>query len=264
MNIKLVGILNVTPDSFSDGGAFVDAAAAIAHAEALIADGAGVLDVGAESTRPNAQALSAEEEWTRLAVVIPDVVARAHAAGVAVSVDTRHAAVAQAALALGVDWLNDVTGFADAAMRAVAARSAARLVVMHSLSVPVDPKETLPEYLDPVAEVLAWGAARIAELEAAGIARERIIFDPGIGFGKTAAQSLEIIRRAGELKALGVPLLVGHSRKSCLTLMAGTEKPAAERDPETLVLSEYMCGVGVEFLRVHNVQMHREMIARTT
>jgi dihydropteroate synthase len=258
MVTKLVGIVNLTPDSFSDGGNCADVAAMIVLAGAMAAAGAEVIDVGAESTRPGAVPLDPEEEWQRLLPfmeqVLPGLKGRCR-----ISIDTRHAETARRALERGADWINDVGGFADAAMVEAVAPSGCALVVMHSLSIPADPKVTLPDDADPVAALLAFGYERVAALEAAGINRSRLIFDPGIGFGKTAAQSLEILRRAAELRVLGVPLLVGHSRKSFLKAFA--DGPPPMRDAATLAFSAYLMDRGVGYLRVHDVSGHAALRA---
>lgn len=258
MSTKLVAVVNVTPDSFSDGGAAYNPKAALAHVVQAIKEGAAVIDIGAESTRPGATSLSREEEWARLSPVLADAVALVHRSGAAVSVDTRHPYTARQAMALGVDWINDVSGFASADMVEAAKASRCSLVVMHALTVPADPAVTLPEECDSMAAVLAFAHKRIAALETEGIGKERIVFDPGIGFGKTAEQSLALLRRIDEFKVLGVRLLVGHSRKSFLKLF--TEAPPAQRDGVTLAVSQYLVGKGVDYLRVHDVAGHARML----
>lgn len=255
----IVGILNVTPDSFADAERRLAPQAAIAAAAAQLDAGADVIDVGAESTRPGGAAVTPDEEWGRLAPCLPQIVALARARGAAVSVDTRNGATAAHALAAGVDWINDVGGGSPAVAAAVAA-SGARLVVMHALSVPVIKGETLPPETDIIAHLRAWAGERLATLEAAGIARERIILDPGIGFGTTPRQAFAIIARLGELRALGCPLLVGHSRKSFLA--TATTAPAPERDDVTLALSGVLIAAGADYVRVHNVARHAALRER--
>lgn len=247
-----MAIVNVTPDSFSDGGACLrpeDAARAIGR---HMADGADVIDIGAESTRPGARPLTPEEEWTRLEPVLA-LLPRFAGAKVEFSIDTRHAATAEKALAAGVRWINDVSGFADPAMVAAVRDSDCRLVVMHSLSVPVDKQIVLPAACDPVAEVLAFARRRRDDLQQEGIDRSRIVFDPGIGFGKTAEQSREMLRRIDTFKALEVPLLIGHSRKSFLGSVT-------DRDEATLAVSRDLIRAGVDYLRVHDVAGHRQLL----
>ncbi len=253
---KLVAILNVTPDSFSDGGEHAYPAAAAARIGGLLGEGADVLDIGAESTRPGATALTPAEEWHRLEPVLAAAVTMAGA--IPVSVDTRHAETARRALDMGAAWINDVSGFSDEAMIEAVKPYSCMLVAMHSLGIPPSPVQTLDPNSDPVRGVMQWMEDVVTRLCDQGIGRERIILDPGIGFGKTPEQSFELIKRVNELKQLGRPVLVGHSRKSFLSLL--TAKPAAKRDAETLSISEYLAQSGVDYLRVHDVASHRRML----
>ena len=247
---QIIGIVNITPDSFSDGGKAYSPQDAITHAETLLADGADMLDLGAESTRPNAVPVSAEEEWSRLEPVINHLQGKAR-----FSVDTRHHQTAIKALKLGCEMINDVSAASNFSLiEAVAAHENAAYVLMHSLSVPADPCLTMPKDSDVVQEVLAFAQEKISMLEKMGLAKSRIIFDPGIGFGKTAEQSLELIERIEEFHKLNVPLYVGHSRKSFMRLF--TDAPAHERDALTLEFSKKLIQKGVTYLRVHHVEMH--------
>lgn len=251
---KLMGIVNLTPDSFSDGGKYTQQEAALAHIEQLIADGAQVIDLGAESTRPGATPVAPEEEWRRLAPVLEAGLARFSGMPVRWSVDTRHAETARRALELGVHIINDVSGLADPAMVDIVARSHCQLVVMHSLTVPPDPSVMLPPDADPVAALRAFADERLAQLHKRGIEKGRVIFDPGIGFGKSIDQSFHIIKHCRELKGIGVDLLVGHSRKSFLK---SWEDGGRSRDAATLAVSLYLADQGVDYLRVHDVAAHR-------
>jgi len=249
---QIMGIVNVTPDSFSGDGQM--GAAAIAAAERLVEAGVDILDLGAESTRPNGVALNAEEEWLRLGPVLAGLASRPWRARVRISIDTRHAASAVRALDLGVEIINDVTGLGDLAMPQALAQRHCAVVVMHALTVPVDPAVTLPEDCDVVAEVLRWKAAVTAQAQAAGIAPQRLIYDPGLGFGKTARQSLNLALRTNELVASGGQWLIGHSRKSYLKLFTTAE--AAQRDDLTLAFSAQFAHAGAHILRVHDVARH--------
>lgn len=204
----VMGILNVTPDSFSDGGAFLAPAGALAHARAMLAEGAAIIDVGGESTRPGACDVDPDEEAAR---VLPAVAALA-ADGACVSIDTRHGEVARACVEAGAAIINDVSGFRDPQMAAVAAGCDAGLVVTHMLGEPRTMQED-PRYDDVVAEVRDDLARRVAALLDAGVAAERIAVDPGIGFGKTLEHNLELIARLHELAAIGHPVVLGASRK---------------------------------------------------
>ncbi len=251
--MELVAILNITPDSFSDGGKYNDEASILDQTGKFIKNGAAVIDVGAESTRPGAIILSPEQEWQRLESILPQVIKIAKDNNVKVSIDTRHAASAANAIELGIDWINDVSGIMSADMIAAVKNSNVQLVMMHSLSVPSDKSILMPENVDVVAEICAWATTQISALELAGIDRSRIIFDPGLGFGKTTAQSWQLIDRIDEFKSLGQKILVGHSRKSFL----GGD--LADRDARTLEVSAKLTANGVDYLRVHDIESHRKL-----
>lgn len=254
---KLVAILNITPDSFS-GSPVHDAKDALAQVDALIADGANIIDIGAESTRPNATPLTHTQEWERLSGVVALAAQRCHDKGIELSIDTRHAETAKRALDAGADWINDVSGFASSDMIEAVKDSTCKLVMMHSLSVPVDPAVQLPERADAPAAIIEWAIARQHILDGHGIHRNRVILDPGLGFGKSARQSLDIVLRARLLESLGLDILIGHSRKSFLTLFTGA--PASERDDLTLAFSAMMVQMQVPYLRVHDVARHHELL----
>ena len=253
----LMGILNVTPDSFSGDG--VLGAAALYIAEQLVEAGADILDIGAESTRPRGQAVTPEEEWLRLQPVLSALVSRPWRARVKVSVDTRHAWTAARALALGVDLINDVGALANPHMQAVLRPDRCDVVVMHALSLPVDPMLTLPAECDVVAEILTWKGQVAARARKAGIEPGRLLYDPGIGFGKTALQSLALMHAAPRLLASGGRWLFGHSRKSFLRLFTNAE--AALRDDLTMALSARLATDGVHVIRVHEVARHSRLLA---
>lgn len=244
---QLIGILNLTPDSFSDGGRFNAVEQALARIDELIMDGADVIDIGAESTRPGATALSAGEEWERLAPVLEAMTV----SGAVFSLDTRHAENARRAIDLGFHWINDVSGLADDAMIEAVKPYGCKLVMMHSLSVPADKTITLPVEADVIETLLAWSKKQVVRLEKKGIRKFHVIMDPGLGFGKTAAQSGQVIERIIELKACGLPLLIGHSRKSFLG--------EGDRDAKTLAVSRQLIGKGIDYLRVHDIKAHRAL-----
>ncbi|TWT92312.1 Dihydropteroate synthase [Botrimarina colliarenosi] len=245
----VMGVVNVTPDSFSDGGQFLAAARAVAHGLRLVADGASILDIGGESTRPGAEGVSADEELRRVVPVIEQLAAQTE---VTLSIDTSKAVVARAALAAGASLVNDVTGLeGDPEMLAVVAHSDCRVAVMHMRGVPRTMQED-PHYDDVVAEVKTYLASRRDALEVAGVDRERLLLDPGIGFGKTFEHNVTLLRRIGEFHDLGCPLLVGHSRKRFLGEILGD--PAADRTAATLGVAMHLAAEGVQVIRVHDVR----------
>jgi len=245
--MKLMGVVNVTPDSFSDGGLYLDPGAAIAHGGELAAAGAEILDVGGESTRPGAEAVSEAEELRR---VVPVVQGLADG-GAEISVDTSKAAVAAAALEAGATIVNDVTALrGDPEMAALCADRGATVVLMHMLGSPRTMQEN-PVYEDVVAEVAAFLGERLEVAVAAGVSAERIWLDPGIGFGKTAEHNLELLRRLGELRELGRPLVIGTSRKSFIGRLDGSD--AGERLGGTIASSVLAAAEGADVLRVHDV-----------
>jgi len=242
----VMGIVNVTPDSFSGDGLLTaqdPVAAAVAQARSMVAEGADILDVGGESTRPGHDEVGAEEELGR---VVPAIAAiREALPEIPISVDTTKPAVAEAALAAGADVVNDVWGVAaNGALVRVAASHGAPVVLMHN--------RAAPRYDDLVAEVIADLAAAIERAVAAGVARERLIVDPGIGFGKTPEQNVEMLGRVGELRVLGRPILLGTSRKSTLGLIL--DLPADQRLEATLATTALGIAAGVDMVRVHDVR----------
>lgn len=243
--MKLVAIINITPDSFSDGRAEATTEDYIQLINQAITDGADILDIGAESTRPGATLLTPQEEWSRLAPVLR---ATSNEQRTTLSIDTRHPQTFRKALQYGARWFNDVSGFQNPESLALAKECGCDIVLMHSLTVPADLKVTFPEGTDVVKEVYQWAEKRIGEV---GLPKERIIFDPGIGFGKTAAQSWDLINNISEFKALGVRIMVGHSRKSFLGL------PMEQRDAATAEITRKLAKNGVDYARVHNIKVSR-------
>jgi dihydropteroate synthase len=252
----VMGVLNVTPDSFSDGGDFVDPSRAIAAGRAMLAEGADIIDIGGESTRPGAAPVSRETEIARVAPVI----AALAGTGAAVSIDTRHAAVMAAALAKGARIVNDITALeGDPASRDIVARSGAAIVLMHMQGEPRTMQRE-PVYANAPLEIAAFLAARIAACEAAGIARGRIVVDPGFGFGKRVAHNLELLERLALLHALGCGVLLGVSRKSTIGTLSGVAEPKA-RIAGSLAGALQGLAQGVNILRVHDVAETRQAIA---
>jgi dihydropteroate synthase len=245
---KVMGVVNVTPDSFSDGGRLGSPADALELARRLVAEGADLLDVGGESSRPGSDPVPLEEEIRR---VIPAVEAFAHGLGVPVSVDTTKAEVARRALAAGASVINDITALGgDPDLARVVADSGAGVVLMHMRGVPKT-MQADPRYDDVVAEVYEFLARRVEAAEAAGIPRERVAIDPGIGFGKTSEHNLDLLRNLGRFATLGCAVLVGTSRKGFLGTVTG--RPVEQRATASVVASLFAATRGADVVRVHDV-----------
>lgn len=249
----LMGVVNITPDSFSDGGNYFHPDLAMKKIIELVDAGAEIIDLGAESTGPKSIPLHASQEWQRLEPVLTTLLNTVSSMSIPpkISVDTRHVETAEKALTLGVDWINDVTGLDNPEMYHLLREKNCNIVFMHHLGVPVNQSNIIPVHKNPVEWVYQWAEKKLAEL---AISPERLIFDLGIGYGKTAEQSLFLLNNMDVFKKLGVKLLIGHSRKSFLS--AFTPFPAMERDIETLCVSLQMKKMGVNYLRVHNVEAH--------
>ncbi len=245
----VMGVLNVTPDSFHDGGEYDALGDAVARAEEMVAAGADIVDVGGESTRPGADPVPVAEECSR---VLP-VIERLADLDAHVSIDTRKADVARAALEAGADILNDVSGLEDPEMRLVAAEYDVPVVVMHSIDTPVDPERDVP-YDDVVEDVLDELTERVLLAEKTGLDRSQIIVDPGLGFGKSAAESFELLGRLGEFRGLGCPVLVGHSHKSMFELL---NRDPGERLDTTVAATALAAERGADIVRVHDVVENR-------
>jgi dihydropteroate synthase len=254
----LMGVLNVTPDSFSDGGDFLDSGKAASRAAAMLDEGAEIIDVGGESTRPGSDPVPQEEEVHRIVPVIQKIVAERPDA--IVSIDTYRAATAGAALEAGARIVNDVSALrGDPRMAAFAAAARCPLILMHMLGEPKT-MQSDPRYGDVVREVRDFLAARAEHAVAAGVEPENIILDPGIGFGKTLEHNLELLRRLDELAELGFPVLVGASRKSFIGRITGVEE-AKERVSGTVAANVMAYERGATFFRVHDVRANREALA---
>lgn len=255
---KLVGILNITPDSFSDGGKFNQLNAAITQTHSLIKEGANIIDIGAESTRPNAQLITPIEEWERLKTILPDIIKITKEQNCKISLDTRHAITAQKGLDLGIDIINDVSGMNDPEMGKIIRTYDVPIIINHNLGLPASPTKTVADNKNIITTLNIWGKQKILELtEQHSIKKENIIFDVGIGFGKTPKQSLEIMSNMKSFKTLGVPLYVGHSRKSFLKLY----------NPKSILAKDLLTGYfsakiasHTDYIRIHNVAITKEYI----
>src|SRR5918997_908344 len=254
----LVGVLNVTPDSFSDGGDFSDPERAVARAATMLDEGAHVIDVGGESTRPGSDPVSPDEEWRRVVPVIQGIVADRPEA--IVSIDTYRAKIAGAALEAGARVINDVTALrGDPRMADVVAGARCPVILMHMLGEPKTMQRE-PRYDDVVREVRDFLAKRVEHAAAAGVQEENIILDPGIGFGKTLEHNLVLLRHLDSLVELGFPVLVGASRKSFIGRLTGEEE-ARDRIPGTVAANVIACELGANFFRVNDVRANREALA---
>jgi dihydropteroate synthase len=254
---RIMGVVNVTPDSFSDGGLYFEPAAAIAHALELEAQGAAILDIGGESTRPGASPVEPDEELRRVQPVIEGLAAAG--TGAQISIDTSKAIVALEALRAGATLVNDVTAFrADPELVSVVAEGAVDCCLMHMLGEPRT-MQLDPSYEDVVSEVKSFLEQRMAFAITEGIAEERIMLDPGIGFGKTADHNLELLRRLDELVALGRPIVIGTSRKSFLGKLTGRD--TGDRVPGTIATNVLAYERGARVFRVHDVGPMRDALA---
>jgi len=253
-----MGVLNVTPDSFSDGGDFLDASAAVAHARQLAADGAAIVDVGGESTRPGASTVPVAEELRRVVPVVERIAAERLAT---VSIDTSKHEVAEAAIQAGARIVNDVTALrADPEMAALIAASGTLCCLMHMHGEPRTMQDD-PHYDDVVSEVSRFLEQRLAFAVAEGVAEERVWLDPGIGFGKTGRHNLELLLRLDEIVALGRPVVVGASRKSFLGRLTG--RGERDREAATLATTVLACERGASIFRVHEPRGTRDALKVT-
>lgn len=259
---QMVGIVNVTPDSFSDGGCYFNAKIAIERIQELAVQGASVIDIGAQSTRPNAQCTSSTEEWERLEPIF-DFLAHEFILRPSkpyISLDSYNSEVIQRALqCYPIDWINDVQGNEDHDFLNLISKTKCKIVINHSLGIPPSKENILPFNANPIQLVYDWAQSKIERFSLYGIPKDRIIVDPGIGFGKSMFQSFSLLREVGFLKKLGCEILVGHSRKSFLNLIS--TQHSSERDNETIGISHYLCKQGVDYLRVHNVEAHQRSLS---
>jgi len=255
---QIMGILNVTPDSFSDGGQFDSTASACSQAEALVVSGADIIDVGGESTRPFAKPVTAQEELNR---VIPAISAIRSTHSVPISIDTTKAEVARQALGAGANIINDISALRkDPAMLSLVQETSVPVIIMHMQGTPVN-MQVKPQYDNIIKEIVAFFKERLAWLQDNGVDPQRIILDPGIGFGKILNHNLSILKHLEDFKALGRPLLLGHSRKRFIEDITGLE--VEDRDLPTAVVSALSCAPNVDIIRVHNVAATKQALQMT-
>lgn len=253
--MQIMGILNVTPDSFSDGGRYTSIDAALQQCRLLIESGADIIDVGGESTRPFAKAVPLEEEFNR---TIPVIQAIRREFSIPVSIDTRNAAVARGALEAGADIINDISALQhDPEMIDVVLATEVPVVIMHMQKTP-ETMQLAPQYDDVVEDVCTFFTERLDWMTSKGVDLSRVILDPGIGFGKTLDHNLSLIKHLDRISQLGHPVLLGHSRKRFLGELTGQEE--TERDFATAVVAALAAGKGVDIIRVHNVEMTKTAV----
>jgi len=266
---KIVGILNITPDSFFDGAKYNEIENALEHLKTLINNGADIIDIGAESTRPGAKPIDAFEEWQRLKDVLPQAIKyvlnynQQNHRNIQISLDSRHYQTIAKALDLGIDIINDVSGCSDLRMIDLVAKSGKKIVVMHNLGIPADKNKIINPDLDVVMALIDWMKDRLEKLQLGGIKKGQIIFDIGIGFGKNAKQSIQLLQQIDQFKILDLPLYVGHSNKSFLNYLRfngdssfsfDDQNPSTlSTEAKTFMISAYLARKNVEYLRVHDV-----------
>ncbi len=258
MKTKLVGILNLTPDSFSDGGKFNSLELALVQVQQMIDCGVDVIDIGAESTRPSAIKISADEEWLRLENILPEIVAlvKRSPRQIKTSIDSYHFETLQKAYDLGVDIVNDVQGLSDYKIIDFIAKNGVETVLMHFEKVPAIAESLINRHLNLIPEMLVWFEQKIANLEKMGVKKSQLVLDPGIGFGKDAKQSIRILKNVESFKIFDLPIYVGHSKKSFLEEV----KIFGDRAAKTLVISKYLIAKNVDFLRIHDVFSHSNLL----
>ena len=264
---KLVAILNITPDSFSDAGKYNNLNSAISYLKQLIEQSADIIDIGAESTRPGANPVTYEEEWERLKTILPEAIDyiksynKQNNKNILISLDSRHYKTVKKALELGIDIINDVSGFEDPKMIELAARSGKKIIVMHNLGIPADKNKIVPKNLDVIQVIIDWMKNKLEKLTDSDVKKEQIIFDPGIGFGKDAEQSINILNNIDKLRILDLPLFIGHSKKSFLSnFIPESHLNIADIADKTLIISKYLAEKQVEYLRVHDVAKNKTVL----
>ncbi len=256
----IMGILNVTPDSFSDGGMFYDSIKAVEHAKEMLEDGADIIDIGGESTRPGSESVSAAEQIRRIVPVIELLYSET---GCCISIDTTRAEVAARAVAAGASIINDISALEDdAEMVSTVGSTDSFVILMHKKGRPADMQDS-PDYGDVVDDILQYLSDRISFAESCGVKREKIIIDPGIGFGKTVEHNLSLIKNIGRFHDLGVPVLLGASRKSFIGKILDINEPL-DRVYGDSAVTAFACREGVNIFRVHDVESCKQVIKMTT
>ena len=263
---KIVGILNLTPDSFSDGGKYFDEKKALFYLEEMLMAGADIIDIGAESTRPNAQILNAQEEIARLENILPKLIFaienfnKIHNKNIQASIDSYHLETIIFAHKIGVEIINDVSGLIDEKIIDYIAQNNLTAILMHNLAIRSNTDLIVNRDLNVVEEIISWAHQKINYLTARKIQKSQLIFDPGIGFAKNSTQSIRILKNINAFRVLDLPIYVGHSKKSFLDALNIPSQPNLDRTAKTLILSQYLAQKNVEYLRVHDVKENIEAI----
>jgi dihydropteroate synthase len=261
---KIVGILNITPDSFSDGGLFFSKESAILQTKKMLEDGADIIDIGAESTRPKSEILDQEEEWKRLEKILPSIIVEIKKFNqnsqkkVKASIDSYNFETIKRSFEFGVEIVNDVSGLVDQKIVQFIAEKNLQIVLMHNLAIHANPELIINPHINLIKEIINWAGNKILYLEKNKINKSQIIFDPGIGFSKNAQQSIRILKNIDQFRILGVPLYIGHSRKSFLDEVKqmdfNLENKELNRDEKTILISKFLKEKNVDFIRVHDVK----------
>lgn len=263
---KIVGILNLTPDSFSDGGKYFDEKKALFYLEEMLMAGADIIDIGAESTRPNAQILNAQEEIARLENILPKIIFaiknfnKIHNKNIQASIDSYHLETIIFAHKIGVEIINDVSGLIDEKIIDYIAQNNLTAILMHNLAIHSNPELIINRDLNVVEEIISWAHQKINFLTTRKIQKSQLIFDPGIGFAKNSTQSIRILKNINAFRVLNLPIYVGHSKKSFLDAINIPSQTNLDRTAKTLILSQYLAQKNVEYLRVHDVKENIEAI----
>ena len=263
---KIVGILNLTPDSFSDGGKYFDEEKALSHLIEMMLYGVDIVDIGAESTRPNAQILQAQEEISRLENILPKLISavknfnKIHHKNIQTSIDSYHLETIIFAHKIGVEIINDVSGLIDEKIIDYIAQNNLTAILMHNLAIHSNPDLIVNRDLNVVDEIINWTQQKIAYLTSKKIQKSQLIFDPGIGFAKNSTQSIRILKNINAFRILALPIYVGHSKKSFLDAINIPSQPNLDRSSKTLILSQYLVQKNVDYLRVHDVKENIEAI----
>lgn len=265
---KIVGILNFTPDSFSDGGIFFSKETALNHCFEMLNQNVDVIDIGGESTRPGAEAISSDEEFLRLGKIVPEIVYivekynKDNNRKAKISVDTYHPDNARKFCDMGIDIINDVSGLSSDEMIDIVASKNVKAVFMHSLTVPANPEIIINRALNVSEEIIKWAIKKIDFLQKKSVKKNQLIFDPGIGFSKDSIQSLRIIKNIDIFKTIGLPIYIGHSKKSFLDIVniKGLENNKSSRAEKTLIISSFLANKKIDYLRVHDVSQNIEAI----